>query len=598
MIASLRLCGLLLGIACCAAVSTTASGQEPSALAQADQDFKRALEIWGDGKSVEAEALLNRALTVRQQELGPDDPKVAQVIERLGALSFNRKNYAQAEGQFRNALDIDVRALGERSIAAAYLMGDLGAALREEGRWTDAQALVERSLALRRELLPPYDQAIAGSLNNLGRIYLAEHRYADAGQVLQESLRIYTATLPQDHPRVRETQALLKIAANAAPSPGQFVKVFDILDAGYRDWTFPAFGLIFIAVGAVIAFFPKLIKITGIPYLDSGSRLRGFFRYSFVGFAILWTAIVFSTTYSQYLRHKALAQDDKCRVVEGPVEHFVAMPAAGHAEESFSVAGVPFRYSDFVITGGFNNTSSHGGPIASDSYVRICYDPSGNIILRLYIRDFKGEVKDYAKVRNIFPTQDDLQKAFKRSPADRMPWYGDLFIVFYILDLVGIYALFVPYLRTFIRLRTVPVQDCLVPKTLAAGTKVKLRNSMIYWDLEDRTIWLRPRGFNFVKIPLMVAALNVDATGKSIAEYEIRFSSGSILVMAVFLWTAYVFFSATIPAGTGSPPPTPIVEIFAVMILIAGFINLRILGSRMQRLVEDALSELGGNAKP
>jgi hypothetical protein len=32
--------------------------------------------------------------------------------------------------------------------------------------------------------------------------------------------------------------------------------------------------------------------------------------------------------------------------------------------------------------------ASHGGPIGADSYVRICYDPKSNTILRLEIRDF------------------------------------------------------------------------------------------------------------------------------------------------------------------------------------------------------------------
>jgi len=59
------------------------------------------------------------------------------------------------------------------------------------------------------------------------------------------------------------------------------------------------------------------------------------------------------------------------------------MPYTGHADESFNVAGVHFRYSDFGATDAFNNTASHGGPITKDSYVRICYDPSGNAILRL-----------------------------------------------------------------------------------------------------------------------------------------------------------------------------------------------------------------------
>jgi len=108
---------------------------------------------------------------------------------------------------------------------------------------------------------------------------------------------------------------------------GNFVKVFDVLDSGFRDWHFLAFGLIFVAVGAVIAAFPKIIKATGIPYLDFPSWGRAFSRYGFLGFAILWTAMAFLVSYSVHLRHKALAQENRCRLVEGPVEHFVPMPA-------------------------------------------------------------------------------------------------------------------------------------------------------------------------------------------------------------------------------------------------------------------------------
>lgn len=94
-------------------------------------------------------------------------------------------------------------------------------------------------------------------------------------------------------------------------------------------------------------------------------------------------------TYSQHLRHQSLAEGNACRIVEGHVENFVPMPYGGHSSESFVVSGVTFRYSDFNVTDAFNNTASHGGPIRSDSYVRICYDPSDKAILRLEVRDPK-----------------------------------------------------------------------------------------------------------------------------------------------------------------------------------------------------------------
>jgi tetratricopeptide (TPR) repeat protein len=154
--------------------------------------------------------LLDRALAIRQEVLGPADPKVAEVLERQGALDYNRAHFDLAEAKFRQALDIDRNALGERNIATAYAMGDLGAALRELHRYGEAQSLVVRSLSLRRELLPRNHLSIAGSLNNLGRIYLAERHYADAREVFEESLHIRQASVPPDQSGIGVDEALLE----------------------------------------------------------------------------------------------------------------------------------------------------------------------------------------------------------------------------------------------------------------------------------------------------------------------------------------------------------------------------------------------------
>jgi hypothetical protein len=209
----------------------------------------------------------------------------------------------------------------------------------------------------------------------------------------------------------------------------------------------------------------------------------------------------------------------------------------------------------------------------------------------LEIRDFKGEIKDYAKAQSIFPKPADIQKINGKNVAISFPWYSNLFFVLYILDFVGIYVLYLPYIGTFFRLKTATVRDCSIPATLEVGRKVNLRNSKVSWDIESRTIWLRPRGFNLVQIPLMVAKLSSDDSRASITAYEIRFSSGFPVVIAVFLWTAYHLFSATMPANANLPSPALFVGIAAALFLIVGFFNLRIFRSRMDSLVEDVLSE-------
>ena len=51
--------------------------------------------------------------------------------------------------------------------------------------------------------------------------------------------------------------------------------------------------------------------------------------------------------------------------------------------EQFDIAGVSFSYSDYVITAGFNNSASHGGPIREGLPVRVCH--RNGEILRLEV---------------------------------------------------------------------------------------------------------------------------------------------------------------------------------------------------------------------
>jgi hypothetical protein len=375
-----------------------------------------------------------------------------------------------------------------------------------------------------------------------------------------------------------------------------FVKVFDIADSGFRDWKFSAFGLIFVAIGTVIFFGPNITKRLGIPYLASGSKRFTFFRYFYLGFALLWTGTSFFSTYAEYQRHRELAETNACSVVEGQVEDFVPMPYTGHANESFTVSGVTFSYSDYAITDGFNNTSSHGGPINANSYVRICYDPSSHAILRLEIRDFRGAPKDYSR--------DELFPDFKNTPIrtqnpDRNPfapstgfiWLGNLWVALYFLNLLAVWGMYIPYLKTFWRLKNLGLPAIPIPDWLASGTKVNLRNNRVYWDRSEHVIWLRPRGLNFV--PLAVTKLKTDDDDRTIVAQEVRFSSGFVLVFILFIFTAYEMFSSVLSRASNGPPMDLIVGIMIVFFCFGGYMTVRRTSARMQHLTEDALAELG-----
>ena len=142
-----------------------------------------------------------------------------------------------------------------------------------------------------------------------------------------------------------------------------FITVFDVANTGYRDWWFPAFGLIFIVIGAIL---PRLFEAGLFPEYQK-KMFGGWFPKLWLGFAISWTAIVFITTFGAYVKDRESLISGKAGYVEGIVTNFIPMPYQGHAQESFNVDGVPFNYSDYGVTAGFNNSASHGGQSERDS---------------------------------------------------------------------------------------------------------------------------------------------------------------------------------------------------------------------------------------
>lgn len=157
--------------------------------------------------------------------------------------------------------------------------------------------------------------------------------------------------------------------------------VFDITQAGFRDWTFSAFGLVFVFIGIVLLTIrPWLIKL---PRKSMPPAYITGFILCWIGFAVIWTIAAFSMTYSEYRQLREANNKGAYEVVEGDVTDFDPMPYEGHRDERFCVNRTCFSYSDYGVTAGFNNTSSHGGPIKSGLRVRIRH--VNNVIIRLEV---------------------------------------------------------------------------------------------------------------------------------------------------------------------------------------------------------------------
>lgn len=149
--------------------------------------------------------------------------------------------------------------------------------------------------------------------------------------------------------------------------------VFDVNQAGYQSAFFPAFGLVFFVIGAVLATINYSRKKRGTPAINStAGQPAPYLPWLFMGFALLWSVFTFSSTYGDYRHLRDALNQGQCQVIEGPIEHFHAGSGErGDANDSFDISGSRFSYSDSIVGAGFSQTQARGGPLKEGLRVRI-----------------------------------------------------------------------------------------------------------------------------------------------------------------------------------------------------------------------------------
>lgn len=154
-----------------------------------------------------------------------------------------------------------------------------------------------------------------------------------------------------------------------------------VFDAATRPYPFEPLQLGTIAtLGCIlVAIFPRLLGKTRF----REPRLRLLVRCAFFAVFLVFAGQT-ASSYFDIVAARADAQAGRCSIVEGQVESYRDTPGGrGRRDESFSVRGIVFGYSNLEITGGFNTTAQDGGPIRNGLPVRICY--RGGEILRLEV---------------------------------------------------------------------------------------------------------------------------------------------------------------------------------------------------------------------
>lgn len=154
------------------------------------------------GSFAEAERLLQRAIAIREMHLGPNHPDVARGLAELGGDYAQQGRYADAEAVLRRALTINERALSPNDPELLPILNNLGILLWQEQKYAEAQPYFERSLAMREEALGPDHPRVATGHNNLGGLYFRLERYQEAERAYERALAIWEKVLEPNHPDI------------------------------------------------------------------------------------------------------------------------------------------------------------------------------------------------------------------------------------------------------------------------------------------------------------------------------------------------------------------------------------------------------------
>jgi tetratricopeptide (TPR) repeat protein len=154
------------------------------------------------GQRERAEALLRRALAIREQALGPDHYGLVQSLSDLGLLYYDAGQLDQAEALFARALAISERQLAPDHGDLAVALYNLARVYFKSGTPVRAEPLLMRLLAQKERTLGPEHPDVAAILTALARVRSITGHHDEGEAMARRALAIRERTLSPNDPAI------------------------------------------------------------------------------------------------------------------------------------------------------------------------------------------------------------------------------------------------------------------------------------------------------------------------------------------------------------------------------------------------------------
>ena len=180
------------------------------------------------GRGPEAVERLERAAKTLEDVYAPDDPRLANVLTRLGSAYEKTGKLDDADASQRRAEKLLVDAYGTDHPNVARVRNNRATLLIRRGEFEAARALLTEVVASKEKLLGTDHPDLAGSLSNLGMSLVHLGRPADAKPYLVRARTLAEQAYGPDHPAVALATSML---ADAHAMLGEFDQVIPLLES-------------------------------------------------------------------------------------------------------------------------------------------------------------------------------------------------------------------------------------------------------------------------------------------------------------------------------------------------------------------------------
>lgn len=154
------------------------------------------------GKFGEAERMAQRGLEIRERVLEQDHPDIAESLHGLARIYHKQVKLKEAEPLYKRALEIREKVLGSNHPDVAQSLNSLGILYYVQKKFDEAENNYKRALTIRETVLGPDHPDIGRSLNSLASLYLWLRRFDEAEPLYRRALAIREKTLGPVHPDV------------------------------------------------------------------------------------------------------------------------------------------------------------------------------------------------------------------------------------------------------------------------------------------------------------------------------------------------------------------------------------------------------------